>query len=342
MAKTKVFLAETPCYDFLCSIMRLHNNRELTADRKANPDIQKWVQQYAGTLPDWVRQTAGGFFNTETSFGLMLCGLVGVSDAETVPELIAYLETIPAADLLTRLLSSGGGLGADVTPHLIKQLQTDQAAALRFVQTEMPFNPEDKWRVLEYLLQPEQTKGSLIQLLSWHYEHVYRHDESRVVALLQKASQDLRERLRYDEEYLRLMIPYDRSRPPKALTIALSYYYETEIFYDVMDAVYLFGFRFHEDIERRHSVLAGVQVFKALADETRLQILKLLLQRSWYGHEIAQQLSISNSTISHHVSILAHCGMVRAFKQENRVYYQLDTAETKRVVSDALDRILAD
>jgi DNA-binding transcriptional ArsR family regulator len=342
MAKTRVTVAESICYDFLCSIIRLHNNRQLTPEQNPDPDIQAWAHRYWQQMPEWVVAAAESFFNLQTSFGLTLCGLVESSGTNAVIDFLSYLQTVPASQLVARFLTTGGGVGADVSAQMVEDMQHQQAAALRFVQEAISFGPEEKWRVLEYLLQPERTKDQLLRLLSWHYEHIYCHHEAQVSDFLRQASKDLRDRLRYDDEYLRLLLPYDRGRPPKALTIALSYYYEASQYYDVLDAVYLFGFRYQEDIERRHSVFAGAQVFKALADETRLRILKLLLQRPRYGHELAQKLSISNSTISHHVAILAISGMVIAYKQDNRVYYRIDKSGIYTVVHEALERLLAE
>lgn len=342
MISTKITVPDTLCYDFLCSIMRLYNNPELTPKSSPNPEVLEWVSKYSAIVPPGIRETASSFFNMETSFGLTLVGLIGQSQAETVPDFISYLEALPPQQILACFLYSGVGPGTDITTDLVAAMQDDQRKAYRFVQEQLSFSPQEKWRVLEYLLQPAETIKRFAELLRWHYDNIYCHDEDKVAAFLAEANRELRERLRYDEEYLRLMIPYDKGRPPRALTIALSYYYESASLYDVMEATYVFGFRYHDDIESRHSVFSGVQVFKALADETRLQMLKLLLQRPWYGHELAQRLEISNSTVSHHISILALCGMVKTYKKENRVYYELDAGEVRQIAVEALERILLD
>ena len=322
--------------------MRLHCNSELTPETKPNSDIQDWVQKYEGTVPADIRSLANGFFNLETYFGLNLIGLCGQAKANSIPEFLSYLLAVPAEEIVARFLHSGVGPGREVTAVLVRELQLDQAAAVRFMQEEISFSPQEKWRALEYLLEPEAAKRSLLRLLNWHYQNVYRHDEGRVSSILRKANQSLRERLRFDEEYLRLLIPYDVKRPPKALTIVLSYYYEASSLYSVMDAIYLFGYRYGDSISSKHSISAASQVFKALGDETRLQILRLLIRRPWYGHELAQQLSLSHSTVSHHLSLLGLCGLIKAYKKENRVYYELDPGEAKQVVMSTLERILLD
>ena len=55
---------------------------------------------------------------------------------------------------------------------------------------------------------------------------------------------------------------------------------------------------------------AVVRLHRALGDETRLRILKLLAGRDLYLTEIAQQLDLSKPTIKHHLALLRAAGLV--------------------------------
>ena len=66
--------------------------------------------------------------------------------------------------------------------------------------------------------------------------------------------------------------------------------------------------------------------FKAIADETRLEMLGLLAAA---GSEICAcdieaHFELSQPTISHHLKILREAGLVRAERRGTWVYYQLD------------------
>ncbi len=74
---------------------------------------------------------------------------------------------------------------------------------------------------------------------------------------------------------------------------------------------------------------------KALADETRLQILTLLQGRELYAQEIVEQLDISQPAVSRHLNLLATAGVLRMRREGNARYYTVD-GETLRRLADAL------
>ena len=74
---------------------------------------------------------------------------------------------------------------------------------------------------------------------------------------------------------------------------------------------------------------------KALADETRLQILTLLQGRELYAQEIVEQLDISQPAVSRHLNLLATAGVLRIRREGNARYYSVD-GETLRRLASAL------
>ncbi|HEU4674150.1 MAG TPA: metalloregulator ArsR/SmtB family transcription factor [Candidatus Limnocylindrales bacterium] len=66
-----------------------------------------------------------------------------------------------------------------------------------------------------------------------------------------------------------------------------------------------------------------VRLHRALGDETRLRILKLLTSRDWYLSEIAQQLELSKPTIKHHLALLRAAGLVTLTEEGSLSYYSL-------------------
>lgn len=74
---------------------------------------------------------------------------------------------------------------------------------------------------------------------------------------------------------------------------------------------------------------------KALADETRLQILTLLHDRELYAQEIVDQLDISQPAVSRHLNLLAAAGVLRVRREGNARYYTVDS-EVLRRLADAL------
>lgn len=63
--------------------------------------------------------------------------------------------------------------------------------------------------------------------------------------------------------------------------------------------------------------------FKALADETRLRILRLLELREMCVCEVMVALGLTQPTASHHLGILEKAGLVRDRKEGKWVFYSI-------------------
>ena len=68
---------------------------------------------------------------------------------------------------------------------------------------------------------------------------------------------------------------------------------------------------------------AIARVFNAMADETRLKIVKLLSEREYGVDELVRELGIAQSTTSHHLRVLKEAGIVRGEKRGRSVFYSL-------------------
>ncbi|MBE6185356.1 ArsR/SmtB family transcription factor [Heyndrickxia ginsengihumi] len=75
-----------------------------------------------------------------------------------------------------------------------------------------------------------------------------------------------------------------------------------------------------------------VQIFKALADETRLEIIRMLkhVDKEISCGEVGENINISKSTASYHFKILREAGLISTRKEAQTKYVQLrlDTFET--------------
>ena len=65
------------------------------------------------------------------------------------------------------------------------------------------------------------------------------------------------------------------------------------------------------------------QIFRALGDASRIQILALLNNGESCGNDLLSKLSISQSTLSHHMKILTESELVIARKDGKRTYYSV-------------------
>lgn len=67
------------------------------------------------------------------------------------------------------------------------------------------------------------------------------------------------------------------------------------------------------------------QVFKALCDENRIRILKLLCGGEKCACKLLQELNISQSTLSHHMKILCDSGIVTGRKEGTWMHYSISS-----------------
>lgn len=68
----------------------------------------------------------------------------------------------------------------------------------------------------------------------------------------------------------------------------------------------------------------AIQLFKALADKSRLQILKSLAMEDMYVERLAQRLDLTPATISFHLKKLSQAGAVSSYKSQYYTMYALN------------------
>ena len=76
--------------------------------------------------------------------------------------------------------------------------------------------------------------------------------------------------------------------------------------------------------------------FKALSDETRQTILKMLERKEMCVCEILQAFEVSQPTISHHLDILKRAGLIESNRKGQNIYYSLNKHWFRECCSDFL------
>ena len=69
--------------------------------------------------------------------------------------------------------------------------------------------------------------------------------------------------------------------------------------------------------------LEAVCIFKALSDENRIRILKLLRTGEKCACKLLEELNISQPTLSHHMKILCDAGIVTGRKEGKWTHYSV-------------------
>jgi len=80
-------------------------------------------------------------------------------------------------------------------------------------------------------------------------------------------------------------------------------------------------------------------VFKALADPTRRQILQELKQGERSAGQIAACFPISGPSISRHLSVLKNADLISERRDANRILYRLEPEQIAHAVGDFLSAV---
>lgn len=80
------------------------------------------------------------------------------------------------------------------------------------------------------------------------------------------------------------------------------------------------------------SLAAVVDLFKGLADPTRLRLAAAMIDRPRCGQDLATEVGVAAPTVSHHLKVLGKAGLLRETRQPPYVFYQLDVEALQRAV----------
>ena len=81
-------------------------------------------------------------------------------------------------------------------------------------------------------------------------------------------------------------------------------------------------------------------IFKALSDDTRLRVIKLLQERELCVCELMQVLDMSQPRISRHMSVLKNAGLVEDRREGKWVHYSLRKETQEKEIKILLDSMV--
>lgn len=79
------------------------------------------------------------------------------------------------------------------------------------------------------------------------------------------------------------------------------------------------------------------QVYQALGDPTRREILRLLKRRDMTAGEIAERFPLAKSTLSGHFNVLRHAGLVVSERRGTTVVYSLNVSAFEEALTAVME-----
>jgi DNA-binding transcriptional ArsR family regulator len=308
-------------YDFVFS---------LSGDAGSTDDLptadREWLVTTRKALDPEAQAGIAELFESELAIhaGVLL---VDQPDARTSADFVDLVKASPPKELIGALFSDNYH-GADVSDLIERAIDGDETAIPALTEKLPEWNKKGR---LEVLRDPAKAKRRIEGVLeAWQAR--FAEIEPRVLNILERdydgratdrerlAPADLIETTTGGIRYLpeagisRVILgPSYFARPYNFLMSARDWRF---FGYPVADSAL-------DPSDELTPPLAVIRLHRALGDETRLRILKLLASRDLYLTEIAQQLDLSKPTIKHHLSLLRSAGLVTITESGTVMYYSL-------------------
>lgn len=75
------------------------------------------------------------------------------------------------------------------------------------------------------------------------------------------------------------------------------------------------------------------EVFKALSDPTRREILRVLTRGEQTAGDLASRFDLTNSSVSHHFAVLKKAELIRSRREGTTIHYALNTTVAQDVLN---------
>ena len=96
----------------------------------------------------------------------------------------------------------------------------------------------------------------------------------------------------------------------------------------------------HYEGRQEEYIIDVAEFFKVFGDPTRIKLLSLLLEKELCVGEIASNLNMTQSAVSHQLRVLRQSNLVKTRKDGKTVYYSLDDDHVRTVLRQGMDHVI--
>jgi len=313
-----------PVYDFFFS---------LSGDAGSTDDLppadRRWLTEARESLPAEVAASVDRLFTNELCINVAGF-LVARPEVRSSTDLVTALETAGVAGV-TRPIFIAALQGPD-RAALVDRYLGGETALLAELQQRIGDWKGDEWR--EVLATPERTYREIVAVTrAWAARFALVEDRVRSIIERDHASRAEARASLSGGDLVEATTGGIRWLPEagvRRVILAPSYFSRPYNFVLEGEGWRFFGYPVADDALEKEDPLAPpqavVRLHRALGDETRMRILRLLADRDLYLTEIAHQLELSKPTIKHHLALLRAAGLVTVTEAGAVTYYTLRRA----------------
>ncbi|HEU4920329.1 MAG TPA: metalloregulator ArsR/SmtB family transcription factor [Candidatus Limnocylindrales bacterium] len=310
-----------PAYDFVFS---------LSEDAGATEDLpaedRAWLTSAKAAMPADLRDSALQVFASEMCINSAVL-VVDRPEVRTSADLVGAMASATPAEII-RGIFEYSPREPEVAALIDRALNGDEDAITALGESIGEHKKEGR---LQLLRDPDASLKTIVDVLA-AWAEIFGQIEPRVTEIIER-DYDSRAADRASLTPVDLIerttggIRWLPEAGVRRVILAPSYFSRPYNFLMSAGDWRLFGYPVADAaIEPRDPLAAPqavVRLHRALGDETRLRILKLLASRDLYLTEIAQQLDLSKPTIKHHLALLRAAGLVTITESGTVIYYSL-------------------
>ena len=353
---TQLSKTEAPVIQFVASpMLDMMNAMYFTGHVAVSEGVEGWpVELRRQMTPDLLAQLDFAFDYPAGDPGALgtLCDNLFVH-TEAWPDLnalISFVNDMP--DGIGDLEKSPGIQGLVYQAMFRYQDEVDGSVYARMPHREAieqrlrSLDDRDADAILYLYDRPAELRERLLNLITRFYREHYANEMPRRLPALERSVARHRLEPSSDAEAIARRLT---GRPKSCLEAGCAGPYEQHVFAPSMDmGVYnscaivgkVHGLFYPLDPE-----FAGVnddagetrlaRLYKALGDEQRLRILRMLRDREMYAQEIVEKTGLHQSVVSRHLSFMKAVGLVQTRRQNNMKFYSLNP-EAKEMLAGTL------
>lgn len=331
----QVRIDPSPVYDFLACLYLIGSTEEMLGF-----DVSpKWIARARAALGaelradlavlfPWRGRTLGLVGVMDLTPGLPVRGFIKRVAATPAEELIELMlaQTLADRQALPALRAAIGGTAQAIEDFLgATHSEVDRRPLRRMVS-----------------LPPAEAKARLVRLLREGYTRVYAPEEEAIVPQLERDAAATSRRAATSTgvelvEHATGGFVIGPDVPVAGVVLAPTCFFRPYNLITAYRDVRVFIYPIETSPGQNAPPPHLVRLYKALGDETRLKILRLLAGREMYLQELAKALGMSHVTVLHHVAVLRAAHLVQVVERENLKYYRLRADRAHEAAGQWLD-----
>ncbi|MGH2402858.1 MAG: ArsR/SmtB family transcription factor [bacterium] len=317
----RVRIDASPAYDFLACLY-LVETFDQTLEFEVSP---AWIRRARQALGAELREDLSLLF-PRRSRSLGLVGVLEHTPGLSVREFIRRVAATPGETLLELMLAETLA-DRQALPLLRAAIGGgDRAIDTFLAAVYSEIDPRPLHRLVS--LYPSEAKARLLRLLREGYTRIYAPEEAEVLPLLERdvKALSIRAAASAPGEVVERATGGFIIGPDAGLAgvvLAPSFFFRPFNLITAYHGIRVFIYPIETATVRPAPPPELVRFYKALGDETRLKILRLLAGREMYLQELAKALGVSHVTALHHMALLRAAHLVQVVERENLKYYRL-------------------